>query len=188
MLFRSKNMESVVDDVMDNINLISKTHGVQTHKASAILVKNGEETEAKEKHDPFKEISARQVEENEQSQLKKETATANANISQNIKDAGGQLKSHMKSLGNLDSNMHGFLMTMIGALSTDDVVGQRLTHIITAISSLKNGLSDVISDFDKKYKLESIKHISENLAKEAYNSYTMEIEKKVYLKVYKRAP
>lgn len=191
-----ESMEDIVKNVMDNIDKINQMNSMQKKKADAILVKNQEEKGANEAgqklngdKDPFREAPLASVEQEEDEKLDKEKLEQDREkLSDNVKEAGGVLKHYMTSLDNLDSKMQDLLITMVGALSADDVVGQRLEHISSAIHTLNHGLSEVIGDFDNKFKLNIINHINKELQKKVYNSYTMEAEKSVFKKVYKETP
>lgn len=179
-----KHMDTTTGELMEGIREINESHGLNKSKAEAVLVKNSSEMN-KEKKDTFTEVSSKDIEKAEHVQLKKEIAQGAGGISQNMKDAGGQFKSHMSSMKQLDAKLQNLLMTMMGTLSTDDVVGQRLEHISSAIKILNKGLVGLVSGFDDKFKLEYIKKMTGSLETKVYKSYTMEVEKKIFSKVFR---
>ena len=179
-----KHMDTTTGELMEGIREINESHGLNKSKAEAVLVKKNSDLENKSK-DAFTEVASKEIEKAEHVQLKKEIAKGADGISQNIKEAGGKFKSHMSSLKQLDSKLHDLLMTMMGTLSTDDVVGQRLEHISSAIKFLNKGLVALMSSFDDKFKLEHIKKMTSSLETKVYKSYTMEVEKKIFSKVFR---
>ncbi|MFK7826745.1 MAG: hypothetical protein AB8G05_21565 [Oligoflexales bacterium] len=179
-----KDMDKTTGELMEGIKEINQSHGLNKSKAEAVLIKEGN-SHAEEKKDAFTEVSSRNIEKEEQLQLKKEIAQGAEEISQGMKEAGGKFKSHMSSLKQLDANLHDLLMKMMGTLSTDDVVGQRLEHISSAIKILNKGLVGLVSNFDDKFKLEYIKKMNSSLETKVFKSYTMEVEKKIFTKVFR---
>ena len=179
-----KDMDTTTGELMEGIKEINQSHGINKSKAEAILVKE-KNRDLEDKKDAFTEVSSRELEKAEQVQLKKEIAQGAEEISQSMKDAGGKFKSHMSSLKQLDAKLHDLLMKMMGTLSTDDVVGQRLEHISSAIKILNQGLVGLVSSFDDKFKLEYIKKMTNSLETKVFKSYTMEVEKKIFTKVFR---
>ena len=56
-----------------------------------------------------------------------------------IKNINESLSAHMAGLNNLDENVRGFLFAIMGGLSMDDVVRQRLEHVSTGLIALQKG-------------------------------------------------
>lgn len=186
-----KHMADTVNDVMISIDEISKKHGEKTQKANVILVKDSKDSGAANKEEgnyPFQEAKADEIESAEVDRLKEELSKGAGNFSENVREVGGKLKHHMNSLKNLDGRMQDLLMTMMGALSADDVVGQRLAHVNSALSILRDGLGEIVGDLENKFRLSEIQRINADLEQKVFDSYTMEDEKIVFKKIYKKAP
>ena len=59
----------------------------------------------------------------------------------------------MAGLNNLDENVRGFLFAIMGGLSMDDVVRQRLEHVSTGLIALQKGVTEVISMYKSGAKI-----------------------------------
>ncbi|MCB9228194.1 MAG: hypothetical protein H6618_01145 [Deltaproteobacteria bacterium] len=95
-----------------------------------------------------------------------------------------KFSAHMDSLENLDSRVHGLLVTMMGALSADDMVGQRLAHVNYALRILKDTLSGTLNTMHNPLQLAEIRKMHQDLAKKVFDSYSMEDERNIFKKIY----
>jgi hypothetical protein len=99
-----------------------------------------------------------------------------------------ELQTHMARLGELDKDLQSLIFGMLGALSADDVIGQRLAHVQQSLGQLRLGLASVIRDFDSYFEMLSIHQWGVDLAKDTFNRYTTEAEKDIFLKIYGKQP
>ena len=176
-----KHMDTTTKELMDGISEISRTQSSNKMKASAVLL---QENNGENESSQFTEQSSKERDREEQKEIRSKIASGGLGVSNEVKSAGVELKGHMQHLTNLDAKLQDMLLTMVGTLSTEDVVGQRLSHAISAIGYLNRGLVGLVGDFDSKFKIEHIEKMTRSLEKKVTKSYTMEAEKGVYEKVF----
>lgn len=176
-----QNMDMITDGLMDGIQEINQSQGLNKSKAEAVLVKKSKDSDSGVK-DAFTEVNSAAVENAESNQ---KIPDAESGAPQNVNEAGGKFKSYMSSLNQLDGKLQHLLLVMMGTLSSDDIVGQRLEHVNSAIGFLNKGLVGLVGGFDDSFNHENIKKLTQDLQTKVYKSYTMEVEKEIFSKVFK---
>jgi hypothetical protein len=103
-----------------------------------------------------------------------------------IKNINETLSSHMAGLGNLDESVRGFLFAIMGGLSIDDVVRQRLEHVSTGLVALQKGVGEIITKYNAGEKITDtmISQIQHEMMEKMYKCFTMEDEKKIFDDVF----
>lgn len=103
-----------------------------------------------------------------------------------IKHVNETLSAHMSGLSNLDESVRGFLFAIMGGLSMDDVVRQRMEHLTSSLASMRDGVQKVLDQYSSGVKVtdEFIDSVQHEMLVKMYRSYTMEDEKKVFSKVF----
>ncbi len=101
-----------------------------------------------------------------------------------LRRLGGQFSKHMESLSTLDDGVKAMLLSMMGALSADDVIRQRLEHIAMAISAMQVGLNYLLLDFDKRFNTSNVESFSKDLLDYTWRSYSMEEERDLFRRCY----
>jgi regulator of protease activity HflC (stomatin/prohibitin superfamily) len=87
----------------------------------------------------------------------------------------------MANLTDLDQSVQEVLTAIMGALSVDDVVRQRLEHVTTATHALDHSVSALLSEFAKgTFSPVVATTVRNDLAQKMYKSFTMEDEKQVF--------
>lgn len=167
-------MAQTTEQVMNGVSDISDTRERKKKMAETILVK--------------KSIGS-----SSQDKIQGSDDTFQAIVS---KDDGGstdavpvaqQLKQHIKSFESVDDRIEEILFTMIGSLSADDVVGQRMEHINKALKDLSNELSAIIgTQTALNFKTNEIDAFKDRIFNTMKKSYTMEEEHKVMEKVFSK--
>jgi hypothetical protein len=126
-------MGETTEKVMDNVMKISELKDHKKQLADAVLIKRGD-------GDGY------------QRSIQGDDATfKNASFGEDDGDFSNKstvkrLKAHMQGLDTLDSAMQDVLFKMVGALSTDDVVGQRLAHVTGGLVNLEMGLTRMLDN------------------------------------------
>ena len=95
---------------------------------------------------------------------------------------GGHFSKHMEALTTLDDEVKNMLMNMMGALSNDDVIGQRLEHIVQGVHALKAGLSYLLVDFSTRFNPGGVATFRNDLLDTTWKQYTMEEERDLFRK------
>jgi CII-binding regulator of phage lambda lysogenization HflD len=168
-----KEMEGAVESIMEGINNISNEADQQTKNADTVLVGN-ESTE---------KVDGKELSEAEKNKIKE--LSQNVSINKNVVEAGNQLKKYMDGLHDLDSTVQQAIFSMMGKMSTDDVVRQKVEHIAYECGELAKTLTDIYSDVETKLVPEKVVSIEDELLKKIQDSFTMETEKEMYSKVFK---
>lgn len=96
-----------------------------------------------------------------------------------------RFSKHMKNLDYLDEKIKNVMFTIMGALSNDDVISQRLIHILDAFKALQDGISKIIIKFDSNFNQKNINNFTSKSLDRMYSQYTMESEKKCFNSVIK---
>ena len=97
---------------------------------------------------------------------------------------GGQFSKHMESLSTLDDGVKSMLFAMMGALSADDVIRQRLEHIAMTISAMQVGLNYLLLDFEKRFNAANVDSFAKDLLDYTWRSYSMEEERDLFRRCY----
>lgn len=172
-----RGLADIVDEVMQNIREITETEGRKRALADQVLI-----TENSPDGDlEFKSISS----------AERETKEIKENS--NVKDAGekaqaltstSKLGASLGSLGELSSEVRQIAFKMVGALSADDVIGQRLSHVASANRFMADDLGEFLMDFEKNLRADAIFGFENALKTKIFSLYTMESEKDIFKGVY----
>ncbi len=189
-------MQATVEEVMKNIHEISNKAEKKRDEANAILAKTYLEPDQETTHlvnniqssvdsvfkvleqknskglDPFKEV----------------VVSDNADQEKNMMRMGGKFSKHMEAMSTMENELKDVLFNMMGALSTDDVVGQRLEHISLAIHALRVGLSYLLINFHERLTVADVDQFMSDLLAYTYKQYTMETEKELFKKTFGSIP
>ncbi|MFK7873965.1 MAG: hypothetical protein AB8C84_12500 [Oligoflexales bacterium] len=166
------HMTSLCDEVMVGVKGIHEKHGQKEKLASSLQVKD--------EGGGFSDQDAAKVIEKEKASEQELQATMNQ-FSDEAKDAGVQFKMHMNGLHDLSSGLQDALMKMVGAMSMDDVLGQRLEHISDSIVLLRDYVQKMSECSDKEKVFEDA---TLSMRSQVFRSYTTEDEKQVYRQVF----
>jgi hypothetical protein len=103
-----------------------------------------------------------------------------------VKLVNETLSAHMSGLSNLDESVRGFLFAIMGGLSMDDVVRQRMEHLTSSLVAMRDGVQKVIDQYSSAAVVSDdfINSVQHEMLVKMYKSYTMEDEKKVFSKVF----
>lgn len=90
------------------------------------------------------------------------------------------LLGYMQQVGALDERLQASMMNMVGLLSTDDVMAQRLQHVELGLAMLKVAMANIMNSFNDKSAISLIKNELNNLSDALFSKYTIEAEKQVH--------
>lgn len=166
-------MTETTSQIMDGVSKISDTKDLKKAMAEAVLVKrdgsDGGTVEIQGDSEDFKNVSFKNIENGK---------------SEHPMSVG--LSGHLKSFEGLDNRIQDILFAMIGALSADDVVSQRLEHIGDAFMALNKGVETSLPWLSGEVDLERVKVFENQILKSVSDSYTMEEEHEVLERVFNR--
>ncbi len=167
-------MTQTTEKVMDSVMKINSAKDKKKFMAESVLIKRGDgdqSTPAMQGDDQaFKNARV------------DETSAVPRSIS-TVK----KLKEHMGVLEHLDTSMQDVLFKMVGALSADDVVGQRLEHVSTGLSALESSLTNVLRQDGRLVSEGEIEAMFAELVAVVRRSYTMPAEHEVMDEVFGKA-
>lgn len=182
-----ETMRETVDGVMDGIRQISDTTEESKKKATEVLVTtytNPDEEQRKAMDDVQGDVD-RLLESMEAGEA---PAAAGAPVGEAIADKlrrnAGFFSKHMEALGTMDEKLQGLLLAMMGQLSRDDVISQRIAHVMMALQALQTSLTYVLTDFETRCKDGEVDKFIGDLKSYALRTYTMEEEKKLYFSIF----
>lgn len=87
---------------------------------------------------------------------------------------------HLESIGILDSEVEQYLFMIMGKLSADDVISQRLHHVVESIRAMTTSLSYVLIDYTQRCSPQEIDKLKKDLLSFTYDTYSMEAERKCF--------
>lgn len=100
-----------------------------------------------------------------------------------LQDAIGSVSATFQQLAgkldNVDTELQNRATEIMGELSSDDVVAQRLDHVIFALNAMSSNLGQLLLDFNSK-KPEDYSRFASSLCDYTFQQYTMEEEKEVF--------
>jgi hypothetical protein len=108
--------------------------------------------------------------------------------SDNVRRMGGLFSKHMESISTMDDSVRDLVLTMVGCLSSSDVVKQRLDHIAELMRAMNLGLGNVIVDLDARLNERAIATFKDSLLDFTYKKYTTEEERSAFKQVFGAPP
>lgn len=169
-------MESTVEEIMTSVNNISSTADDHISQASKVMLKD-------DQTDKFREVSTEEVDQKE-AQLSSSRDEKRIALENQLRRSGGIFSKKMEALSTMDENVQDVLIKVVGAVSMDDVMGQRLSHVIHSIYLLRTGLARVVKNKGEFNTQKSVKQFRNELLTEVYRSYTAEEEKKIFHDIF----
>lgn len=158
----SENISSTVSEAMATILSIGSISDERKKHADTMLIRNKEGSS-----DQFVAASIEEAERNEQPHT-----TSSEKL--------GQSSSMMSALEN---ELNEQILRMMGELSIDDVVGQRLEHVIASFDDLLIFTNEVVSQLSA-HPGPDINPMTQDFLKKIHRSYTMESEKACFQEVF----
>lgn len=89
-------------------------------------------------------------------------------------------------LSELDQSLHSVIVTAMGALSAEDVLVQRMEHLMLMMKALETCLSYVLLDYPNRGKSSRLNDFMEDLKLFTLSQYTSEDEKEEYRSIFKQ--
>jgi hypothetical protein len=101
-----------------------------------------------------------------------------------LRRSGGLFSKHMEALETLDGELQDRLMAMMGVLSRDDIIAQRIQHVVEGLQALQMSLSYMLVDYETRCRSEDVDKFVRDLRRYLLRSYTSEEEKKLHYAVF----
>ena len=101
-----------------------------------------------------------------------------------ISRLSGKFAIEMDALTHLDDNMRKTVFGIIGALSSEDVIAQKLEHVVMSLKVLQTGLNYVLIDYDERCNFKALKQVTNEIKSFTFRQYTAEDEKRRFLAIF----
>lgn len=105
-----------------------------------------------------------------------------------VRRQSGLFSKSVEALSGLAGDFMGPLSQIMGVLSAEDVVGQRLNHISQTADRLAHELDQLLNTFDSKFNKANIEAFSANLRSFTAQLYTLPAERKILDHILLAAP
>ena len=159
-------MVHTVDNVMDSVRELSDASDIKKRQANAIIRSNDD---PKHQNVSFSH---------------NDSTVENNSIEDELLRTGGRFAKHLEALSTLDDSVKGILMEVVGALSSDDVIGQRLHHVKSSLQKFNDGISSFLENPQHLQSQEQIKKLRAEILTCVYLSYTSEAERMTFHRIF----
>jgi hypothetical protein len=95
-----------------------------------------------------------------------------------------KLDDSKERLSLLDAKLNTSVMRIVGALSAEDLIAQRLEHTILSLKSLQTGLSFLLIDYEERCRADEIEKVTKSILTYTYRQYTTEEEKDRFNEIF----
>jgi hypothetical protein len=85
---------------------------------------------------------------------------------------------------NLDSELENLLLSMMGQLSRDDIIKQRIDHVRMSMQALQSQLTYILADYEKRCGETEVNNLINDSKAFALRIYTMEEERRLHFSVF----
>ncbi len=101
-----------------------------------------------------------------------------------IKRLSGKFSGEMDALHQLNDDLKNVVFGIIGALSSEDVIAQKLQHVTMSLKALQTGLNYVLIDFDKRCKKDELEKVVSGIKNYTLKQYTTEEERRQFEEIF----
>jgi hypothetical protein len=96
----------------------------------------------------------------------------------------GRFATQMNALNAVDDELRNVMLGIVGALSSEDVIAQKLEHVMRSLVILQTGLSYVLIDFDQRCTVDELEKVTTDIKSYTFRQYTTKDEKKRFLAIF----
>ncbi len=132
----------------------------------------------------FRAQSLNSLDKNEAKAHGKELSEAAKGMSTGVKKAGSEMKQKIDSMNSMQSKIQSLLLDIMAALSSDDVINQRISHVQAACSSLIGELEKIKETTNSSMNSECIESLRFRVLEKVSKSYTMVNETQILKNVF----
>ena len=93
---------------------------------------------------------------------------------------GGHFSKRMEALTMIDQDASEAFLKLVGALSSDDVIKQKIEHICQSMQALEAGLASTINMKESPFTFQEIHTLQNDILTYTYGIYTTETEKETF--------
>lgn len=183
-----QTMRETVEGVMQGIHDISEKTATNKKKANEVLV-----TTYTNPDDAAKQ-AMNDVQDEVDKVLNAATASMDGTdagdapamdeLAGKVRRTAGTFSKHMEALETLDGEVAELLLAMMGQLSRDDVISQRIEHVMMALQAMQTSLTYLLTDYETRSKDGEVERFVADLKSYSFRTYTMEEEKTAFYEVF----
>ncbi len=96
----------------------------------------------------------------------------------------GLYSKHLEAISTLDDEVKTILYQVIGVLSADDVMGQRLLHVIVSLNAMSVGIAEYMKAYNQHGSRDAFNTFRNRLLTRIYTTYTMIEEREIFHEVF----
>lgn len=100
----------------------------------------------------------------------------------------GSKEGHDSGAQSLDSDLETLLLSMMGQLSRDDIIKQRIEHVRMSMQALQSHLTYILGDYESRCTDGEVTRFVQDLKTITLRIYTMEDEKRLHVAVFQDDP
>lgn len=177
-----ETMRETTEGVMDGIQKISDSTARKKKEANTVLMTTytNPSDDAKKTMDSVQDAVSAVFDAAQGTK----PATAGPTDADKLRRHAGFFSKHMEALETLDEDVQGMLMTMMGMLSRDDVISQRVEHVVQSLQAMQMSLAYVLVDFEARCKQADVDKVVKDLKSFTLRTYTMEEERQAFVSVF----
>lgn len=105
-------------------------------------------------------------------------------VKNRINRFAGKFTTEMNTLNTIDDELKNVIFGIIGALSSEDVIAQKLEHVVMSMKILQTGLNYVLIDFDQRCTMDELAKVMSDIKSYTFRQYTAEDEKQRFLAIF----
>lgn len=103
-------------------------------------------------------------------------------VQNRIKRLQGRFQKEMQSLPQLDNEVSTLIFGIMGSLSSEDVIAQKLDHIVMSMKALQTGLNYILIDYEHRCSGPTLDTIVADIKAFTLRQYTCEDEKELFIR------
>jgi hypothetical protein len=190
-----QTMVDTVAEVMEGVNQISETTESKRVQAEQTLEQTYIEPDAETQVlvDDLQKMVSDLFDEAQQSFQQGKSLDALKSmepeilLQNRINRFGGKFMADMDGLSQLDDSLKTLLLGIMGALSSEDVIAQRMDHIIMSLKMLQTGLNYILIDYANRCTPTELSKVTQDIKSYTFRQYTSEDEKREFYEFFPEA-
>ncbi len=173
LLSCKKMLEGIVEQVMRSMTELNDESARKVKAAKDFVSHEGEIKSSLEK----KDSDIAQVSENSET-------IRRLVLESKLLRSSGTFSKNLEAISMLNTDLQKLLAQVIGAVSLDDVIAQRLSHVIESLQTLQSALAQFLKDYKSECRPERVKLLRNQVLTKVYLSYSSEEERDVFHKIF----
>jgi len=183
-------MQEAVDGVMQSIQAISDKTATKKKQANQVIVNTYTNPDAETRatmdsvQDEVNKVLEEAMSGGAPAAVSSTAKRDSDDLRNKLRRSAGIFSKHMEALETLDTELQDVLLHMMGMLSRDDVIAQRIEHVTGAMQAMQMSLSYMLVDFETRCSKDGVERFAKDLKQFVLRSYTMEEERRVHWAVF----